>query len=169
MYRRDFHLTRYAWNLILGTFKKICPENPDLVNIVQKYQAIYMKTWVRLILLAAPYLVQRELQRIVVLLWQRFRYLLQCWRQMYLNNKNVMHCCDSMETVVSEWATVLRDTYCRFPLHVVSQSSCQFTQRHGLIDLDMPSRCGYKTLYAICTQVWIRRDTAQSPTEQLAL
>jgi hypothetical protein len=31
---------------------KICPENPDLAN-VQKYPALYMKTWVRLILLAA--------------------------------------------------------------------------------------------------------------------
>jgi hypothetical protein len=33
---------------------KICPENPDLVNVAQKYPALYMKTWVRLILLAAP-------------------------------------------------------------------------------------------------------------------
>ena len=32
---------------------KICPENPDLANAVEKYPAVYMKTWVRLILLAA--------------------------------------------------------------------------------------------------------------------
>jgi len=31
---------------------KICPENPRWANVAQKYPALYMKTWVRLILLA---------------------------------------------------------------------------------------------------------------------
>jgi len=33
---------------------KICPENPDLAKIAQKYPAFYMKTWAHLILLATP-------------------------------------------------------------------------------------------------------------------
>jgi hypothetical protein len=32
---------------------KICPENPDLANVAQKYPALYMKTCVRFALLAA--------------------------------------------------------------------------------------------------------------------
>jgi len=33
---------------------KICPESPVLAKVAQKYPALYMKTWVPLILLATP-------------------------------------------------------------------------------------------------------------------
>ena len=38
-----FPLHRFSWNLILGTFMKICWESPNVVKIRQKYWAIYIK------------------------------------------------------------------------------------------------------------------------------
>jgi hypothetical protein len=37
-------LDGFPHNLILGNYRKICPENPYVVKIRQKYQALYMKT-----------------------------------------------------------------------------------------------------------------------------
>jgi len=41
---RGCHWTDYPRYLMLGTFKKICRETPNLVKIGQKYRALYMKT-----------------------------------------------------------------------------------------------------------------------------
>ena len=40
-------LDSFSWNLILGIFMKICWENSYLVKIGQKYRALYLKIWVR--------------------------------------------------------------------------------------------------------------------------
>jgi hypothetical protein len=37
-------LDGFSQNLILGNYWKICPDNPDVVKIRQKYQAFYVKT-----------------------------------------------------------------------------------------------------------------------------
>ena len=37
-------LDRFLWNLILGTFTKICQSNPNLVKTGQKYWVLYVKT-----------------------------------------------------------------------------------------------------------------------------
>jgi len=44
-------LDRFPSNFILGTFKKIGRENPNLVSAGEKYQAFYMKTYCKYILL----------------------------------------------------------------------------------------------------------------------
>jgi len=45
---RGCHWADYPRYLMLGTFKKICPETPNLLKIGQTYRALYMKTWVLL-------------------------------------------------------------------------------------------------------------------------
>jgi hypothetical protein len=41
---RGCHWTNYPRYLMLGSFKKIFRETPNLVKIGQKYRALYMKT-----------------------------------------------------------------------------------------------------------------------------
>jgi len=44
-------IDRFPSNFVLGTFKKIIRENPNLVNAGEKYQAFDMKTYCKYILL----------------------------------------------------------------------------------------------------------------------
>lgn len=41
-------LAEYSWNLILGTFTKMCRKIPDFVKIGQQYRALCMKTEIQL-------------------------------------------------------------------------------------------------------------------------
>ena len=41
-------LDGFPWAFILGTFMRICPWNPTLLKIGQKYQSLYTKTYARL-------------------------------------------------------------------------------------------------------------------------
>jgi hypothetical protein len=38
-------LNRFAWNLIMGNFTKICQHNPSLVRTGQQYWTLYIKTY----------------------------------------------------------------------------------------------------------------------------
>lgn len=43
-------LDRFPSNFILGTFKKLSRENPNVVNAGEKYQTFYMETYCKYIL-----------------------------------------------------------------------------------------------------------------------
>jgi hypothetical protein len=44
MYQRGSHWTDFREISYWGDFMKICPEHPNLVEIGQKYRALYTKT-----------------------------------------------------------------------------------------------------------------------------
>lgn len=82
-------------------FSNIYREYPYLVEMVQLFPALNMKTRVCFVLLAATYVVQQYIRRITVLPRQSFQYLLQCLqRHMYVISTKGTHFCLSMATFV---------------------------------------------------------------------
>jgi len=74
-------------------FTKMRLWTPDLVKMRQKCRVLYVLT-LCFILLAVKYVEQQYRERVTVLRWQSFRYLLHCWQyHMYVNNTKGTHFC----------------------------------------------------------------------------
>jgi len=81
----------------ISDYYEICQDASNSVKIGQKHRPFCMNTWECFLLLEA----QQYGERIVVLPWQRFKYLLYCWqRRVCDNNTKGTHCCLSTTKIV---------------------------------------------------------------------